>query len=413
MNQPSYSYESTARKDANQHPAGDSSSAGQHGMEPARHCAYNQTRERFLSADVDAADFSSASLYSRLPALTADSGAGLWLVPFRGISPTSVRMPVDLVYLDLNCKIVETVESFPLARASASAASSASVLVLPAETICSTETGPGDQLILCPPEEMKRRLQNLTALNSEAAPAAAPAAGPAAGSANAPTAQKDEPVRPGAGRVIQWEDRTRGKNPSERPLVERPAAEERAYEAVPSAAAALVQQVQATPVVEPAQTVAGGTGKIETGKIETGKIETGKIEPGQKPVKTKSWLQKVLGLEPPEPRKAQRESLEGLSAYFFTGGTPMAHAVRDISLTGMYVLTTERWYPGTMVRMTLTDRHEPTVERSITLHAAVMRAGDDGVGLKFVLAKDRRGYDGTAESTDTAQVEQFILRLRG
>jgi len=35
--------------------------------------------------------------------------------------------------------------------------------------------------------------------------------------------------------------------------------------------------------------------------------------------------------------------------------------------------------------MTLTDRREPTVERSITVNACVVRWGNDGVGLQFVL----------------------------
>jgi hypothetical protein len=373
MNQRSYSYDSTARKDANQHPCGESSSAALHGMEPVRHCAYNQSRGRFLSAEVDAADFTTASLDCLLPALAADSGAGLWVVPFRAISPTSVRVPVDLIYLDLNCKVIETVASFPLARVPASSASSASVLVLPADTISSTETRRGDQLILCEPDEMKRRLQKLASSAPEIKPEPSSAAA------------REESARAVVGRVLQWEDRVKPKNPAEKPQpeiapVEEPASQEAAIEL-----AAPVSQAQETPSA---------------------------LEAPQKPAQpARSWLQRLLSPEPPQPRKAQRESLDGLSAYFFTGGTPVAHQVRDISLTGMYVFTSERWYPGTMVRMTLTDRHEPSLERSITLHATVMRSGDDGVGLKFVLQnpKDRRrGADGM----DVRQVEEFLQKLR-
>jgi hypothetical protein len=400
MSKPSYSLDSTARKDANQHSAEESPDAPAC-YEPGRHCAYNQTRERFLSADVDAADFTTANLITRLPAITSDSGAGLWMVPFRGIAPTSVRVPVDLLYLDINCKVIETVESFPLARVSASAANSASVVVLPAESISSTETRAGDQLILCPPEEMKRRLQKLAEAPQEAAPAPA----------------KEEPARNATGRVLQMEDRVRPRNAGEKPLDLAPAEDRIADRIAESVANRIADRIEA-PVVEPAiQPVAQLTVYEPVREsAEPAPLAAPIQEAPAKPVKQgKSWLQRVLGLEPPDPRKAHRESLEGLSAYFFTGGTPVAHSVRDISLTGLYVLTSERWYPGTMVRMTLTDRHEPTVERSITLHATVMRAGDDGVGLRFVLQnpKDRRRpSDGTAENTDMAQVEQFIQRLR-
>lgn len=363
--------------------------------EPGRHCAYNQTRERFLSADVDAADFTSANLISRLPGITTDSGSGLWMVPFRGIAPTSVRVPVDLICLDINCKVIEIVESFPLARVSAAAANAASVVVLPAESISSTETRAGDQLILCPPEEMKRRLQKLAEAPQEAAPAPA----------------KEEPGRNATGRVLQMEDRVRPRTAEEKPLevtgqVTHQATREHAEEPVVEPE---IQPVAGYTIYEPVREVALPAPVVLSEKPTA--------EVAQQPAKKgKSWLQRVLGLEPPDPRKALRESLDGLSAYFFTGGTPVAHSVRDISLTGLYVLTSERWYPGTMVRMTLTDRHEPTVERSITLHATVMRSGDDGVGLRFVLQnpKDRRRpSDGTAESADMAQVEQFLQRLRG
>src|SRR6202012_3599679 len=43
----------------------------------------------------------------------------------------------------------------------------------------------------------------------------------------------------------------------------------------------------------------------------------------QKSPKAKSWLQRLLSPEPPEPRKALREALPWVAAYFFTGGTPV------------------------------------------------------------------------------------------
>jgi hypothetical protein len=133
----------------------------------------------------------------------------------------------------------------------------------------------------------------------------------------------------------------------------------------------------------------------------------------------KSWLQRLLSPDPPEPRKASRESLPGLAAYFWTGGVSEEHGIRDVSPTGLYLFTTERWYPGTVVRMTLTDRREPTVERSITVNACVVRWGNDGVGLQFVLqnGRDRRQgqasmVDGMVHGVDKQRVDEFLQRLR-
>jgi hypothetical protein len=128
----------------------------------------------------------------------------------------------------------------------------------------------------------------------------------------------------------------------------------------------------------------------------------------------KGWWKRLLSPDPPQPRQAQRERLEGLAAYFFTGGDPVAHGVRDISPTGLYVLTGERWYPGTIVRMTLTDRRRPSAERSITVYVSVVRWGNDGVGVEFVLAdaKGARGRSADAGGATGAQLKEFMRLLR-
>jgi PilZ domain len=347
--------------------------AGDAGLEAGRYCAYNQSRERFLSAEVDAADFSIASLESRLVEIAPGSGRALWLVPFRGLSSTGVRVPIDLVCLDRELQVIDVVESFPLARISPTNQPSASVLALPGGTIRSTETRVGDQLILCPPEEMKQQLLWLASSSADGKPP------------QAATAAKQEAVR-SSGRVLQWEDRFR-QDPEQDP-VEMAPVEDQGQDAVFAAPSPSLPEDQSQSKIEP----------------------TGGQQSSAKP--RKSWLQRLLSPDPDQPRKAQRERLPDLAAYFFTGGTPEAHDVRDISQSGLYVLTKERWYLGTLVRMTLTDRTAPTVDRSITLQAAVVRWGNDGVGLKFVLSssKDRhRDHVGL----DRLAMEQFIERLRG
>ena len=100
-------------------------------------------------------------------------------------------------------------------------------------------------------------------------------------------------------------------------------------------------------------------------------------------------------------------------AHFFTGGAPVAHEIRDVSSTGLYVITTERWYPGTIIRMTLSkpDVGQPPAERSITIQAESMRWGNDGVGLRFVLAaqgKSAQGISHELGTVDSRQLGQFL-----
>jgi hypothetical protein len=110
--------------------------------------------------------------------------------------------------------------------------------------------------------------------------------------------------------------------------------------------------------------------------------------------------------------------LPGLIAYFFTGGNPVAQEVRDISATGIYIITNERWYPGTVIRVTLTDRDHPTADRTLTVNAQAVRWGKDGVGLELVLEKEAQ--QGTAISqtlertfgVNPARVEEFLENLK-
>jgi hypothetical protein len=326
---------------------------------------YNQTRERFLGVDVDAADFSRAILDDRLPTLSISSGTGLWLLPFRGISPLGVRVPLDLLYLDLNCAVIEAVESFPISQVSPSSPTAASVLVLPARTINSTQTQPGDHLAICVPEEMKRRLQRLSSSegDTEVLPEVAPS--------------QDEANHNGPARVLKFEDHTRLRHPDEDSLNEVRASE------------GIVGENITLP--QPSRETNSPEAEIKDSKPRKG------------------WLQRWLNPEPALPRKAQRESLSGLAAYFWTGGAPIEHGVRDISPTGLYVLTDERWYPGTIVRLTLTDRRERTSERSITVSASVKRWGNDGVGLQFVLQDGKALLaDGMVQGVDKELIAQFL-----
>jgi uncharacterized membrane protein (UPF0127 family) len=73
-----------------------------------------------------------------------------------------VLFPLDLVYLDESYKVIHVVESFPTFRISPLIAQAASVLELPTHTIYSSQTQPGDQLVICVAEEMEQRLRTST-----------------------------------------------------------------------------------------------------------------------------------------------------------------------------------------------------------------------------------------------------------
>jgi len=128
-------------------------------MQIQKYCVYNQTRESFLSLGVSAADTTLARLKGLIGKLTLGLDEGLWIVPSRGIHTVGVLFPLDLVYLDEGHKVIHVVESFPTFRISPLIAQAASVLELSTHTIYSSQTQPGDQLIICVAEEMEQRLR--------------------------------------------------------------------------------------------------------------------------------------------------------------------------------------------------------------------------------------------------------------
>jgi hypothetical protein len=111
--------------------------------------------------------------------------------------------------------------------------------------------------------------------------------------------------------------------------------------------------------------------------------------------KFKRWLLQ----ESDEPRRAPRRAQPELVVYYWDGSAPDGRHIRDISQSGAYIYTTERWYPGTIIRIILQGQ-KTTVESdgttkpvsSICIPARVIRHGDDGVAVEFAF-RDKEEED--------------------
>jgi uncharacterized membrane protein (UPF0127 family) len=80
------------------------------------------------------------------------------MTPSQGIHTIGVRFAIDLIYLDSNHRVIETIESFGTFRIAPLRMKCASVLELPTRTIYSSQTQVGDELIICSPEEIGQHL---------------------------------------------------------------------------------------------------------------------------------------------------------------------------------------------------------------------------------------------------------------
>jgi hypothetical protein len=86
-------------------------------------------------------------------------------------------------------------------------------------------------------------------------------------------------------------------------------------------------------------------------------------------------------------RNGERHCAPLLVAYYWTGANATPHGVRDMSASGVFVVTEDRWYPGTLVLITLqksADDADVRSPRSIGVQSKVVRFSPDGVGFAFV-----------------------------
>jgi hypothetical protein len=84
-------------------------------------------------------------------------------------------------------------------------------------------------------------------------------------------------------------------------------------------------------------------------------------------------------------RNAQRQRPAFSVAYYAEGGKLAVHAIRDLSATGLYLVTRDRWPIGAEVLMSLqpSGALDANSMAPMTVRMRVTRWGADGVGLEF------------------------------
>jgi hypothetical protein len=134
------------------------------------------------------------------------------------------------------------------------------------------------------------------------------------------------------------------------------------------------------------------------------------------------WLKRLLA---PDRRRETRQRLPGLVAHYWDGAAPRARDVVDISSGGSYLQTEERWYPGTVFRVTLQSRasdetgantDDALAGQTLVVLAEIVRSGPDGIGLRFIFSSDSdaRGLRLYPDCmTDRKLLTRFLRRAEG
>jgi hypothetical protein len=137
---------------------------------------------------------------------------------------------------------------------------------------------------------------------------------------------------------------------------------------------------------------------------------------GQQPAqKTEKLLSRFLRWLYPEQRKTIRHSFPPLVSFMGSVLTSIPYRVADVSPAGFYMMTVERWLPGTEFPVTLRKIGRNGIQglEEITLLSRVIRCGPDGVGFVFAV----HGTDsGAAEAevgiwANERELNQFLEGL--
>jgi hypothetical protein len=83
-----------------------------------------------------------------------------------------------------------------------------------------------------------------------------------------------------------------------------------------------------------------------------------------------------------------------LAAYYWDGAVPVPHEVRKVSTQGAYIVTAQKWGPGTIMDLSLAydtkrESNKAVPELTIDVRSRVVSQGPDGMRVEFVYVNRR------------------------
>ena len=114
----------------------------------------------------------------------------------------------------------------------------------------------------------------------------------------------------------------------------------------------------------------------------------------------------------PDQRVARRHGMPPLTAYLGMVRSSKEYVVGDVSVAGFYLVTEDRWIPGTGFPITLERTDEAGLGQKLTVYSTVIRCGNDGVGFSFLKPKEEEEInpDGSTR-VDLTKVAVFLKGL--
>lgn len=125
----------------------------------------------------------------------------------------------------------------------------------------------------------------------------------------------------------------------------------------------------------------------------------------------RSWLRKSsAGYR----NRAERRPSPSLAVYHWEGSTPKENTVGNISASGAFLLTNQRWDPGETLSLTLQRKGPPAriPEHRFSLQAKAVRRDRHGVAVSFVMPQeaDLRLWQNPLQTPEEQSEPENILR---
>jgi hypothetical protein len=311
-------------------------------------CVCDRTRERLIGTKLDLVDTVHVPFATLVKSLSDVPDSGLWLSPFRGIPKGPRLSRFDVIYLDDEARVLDSIESFTVEEFEPLRKQAASALILPAHTLRLVNVQKGDQLRVCRAGKVMAGEEAL--LDGEA-----------------PRTSEEVCIRDTMPRDAILRD-----------------------------------------------------GRLEGPRRDRTSDELAtdtRTEKRSLKEKFLRWL--FFDPEDSDRRRGSRLPAPSLVAYYWTGGAPKAYKLGNVSRSGLYVFTEERWLPGTRIVMTLQkesgELSESTESEEITrVESEVVRWGEDGVAFQFVesgFVDLNTGEIVEGRKFDREAFEQFLHRV--
>jgi len=110
--------------------------------------AFNRATGQDLAANLVAAETAFSRLKGLIGRKNLTEGEGLLLRPCKGVHTFLMNFPIDVVFLDRQNRIIETVQDLKPRRISRIVLSSVCAIELPAGTVLASQSGVGDEIVV-------------------------------------------------------------------------------------------------------------------------------------------------------------------------------------------------------------------------------------------------------------------------